>query len=131
MTFFVYNKERCWEHRFQHRPNFENRIKTEEKEVQIMPPYVLPIIVGVACALVFGFLGIVVGIAYRKKVAEAEIGSAEQEAKRIIEEGKHIAEQKKKEALKPLQRKAFFRSLLSVKCKPGFSGQKHVRQNST
>ena len=64
-----------------------------------MPPYVLPIIVGVACALVFGLIGIVVGIQYRKKVAEAEIGSAEQEAKRIIEEGKYIAEQKKKEAL--------------------------------
>ncbi len=63
-----------------------------------MPTYV-GVIIGVACALVFGFLGVLMGIQYRKKVAEAEIGSAEQEAKRIIEEGSKVAEQKKKEAL--------------------------------
>lgn len=63
-----------------------------------MPTYV-GVIIGVVCALVFGFLGVLMGIQYRKKVAEAEIGSAEQEAKRIIEEGSKVAEQKKKEAL--------------------------------
>lgn len=63
-----------------------------------MPTYV-GIIIGVVCALVFGFLGVLMGIQYRKKFAEAEIGSAEQEAKRIIEEGSKVAEQKKKEAL--------------------------------
>ncbi|MCI8387919.1 MAG: ribonuclease Y [Clostridiales bacterium] len=44
-------------------------------------------------------LGIFLGITYRKKVGEAEIGSAEEQAKRIIEEGEHTAESKKKEAL--------------------------------
>lgn len=63
-----------------------------------MPTYV-GVIIGVVCALVFGFIGVLMGIQYRKKVAEAEIGSAEQEAKRIIEEGSKVAEQKKKEAL--------------------------------
>lgn len=63
-----------------------------------MPIYV-GVIIGVVCALVFGFLGVLMGIQYRKKFAEAEIGSAEQEAKRIIEEGSKVAEQKKKEAL--------------------------------
>ena len=36
---------------------------------------------------------------YRKKVAEAEIGSAEEEAKRIVAEGEKEAARKKKEAL--------------------------------
>ena len=63
-----------------------------------MPTYV-GVIIGVVCALVFGVLGVLMGIQYRKKFAEAEIGSAEQEAKRIIEEGSKVAEQKKKEAL--------------------------------
>lgn len=63
-----------------------------------MPTYV-GVIIGVVCALVFGFLGVLMGIQYRKKFAEAEIGRAEQEAKRIIEEGSKVAEQKKKEAL--------------------------------
>ncbi|HCH68242.1 MAG: ribonuclease Y [Clostridiales bacterium] len=64
----------------------------------MLPTYV-GVIIGVVCALVFGFLGVLMGIQYRKKFAEAEIGSAEQEAKRIIEEGSKVAEQKKKEAL--------------------------------
>ncbi|MBQ9468534.1 MAG: ribonuclease Y [Clostridia bacterium] len=64
-----------------------------------MPDIVWYIITGAACALVFGFLGVLLGIKYRKKFAEAEIGSAEQEAKRIIEEGSKTAEQKKKEML--------------------------------
>ncbi len=63
-----------------------------------MPIYV-GVIIGVVCALIFGCLGVLMGIQYRKKFAEAEIGSAEQEAKRIIEEGSKVAEQKKKEAL--------------------------------
>ncbi len=53
-----------------------------------------------AVALVVGVvIGMVLGIAYRKKVTEAKIGSAEQRAKQIIEDGEKIAETKKKEAL--------------------------------
>lgn len=44
-------------------------------------------------------LGIFLGITYRKKVGEAEIGSAEEQARKIIEEGEHTAENCKKEAL--------------------------------
>ena len=44
---------------------------------------ILGIIVGVIVVLVIGFL---LGIVYRKKVAEREISSAEDEAKRIINE---------------------------------------------
>ncbi len=44
-------------------------------------------------------VGIVAGILIRKKVAESKIGSAMQEAKRLIEEGAKVAETKKKEAL--------------------------------
>ena len=44
-------------------------------------------------------VGFVLGMTYRKKVGEAEIGSAEEQAKKIIEEGQRAAESKKKEAL--------------------------------
>ena len=50
-------------------------------------------------AVIFFFIGRINGIAYRKKVAEAEIGSAEEQAKRILEESLKTAETKKKEAL--------------------------------
>ena len=53
---------------------------------------VIAIIVGLG----LGFLG---GIIYRKKVAEAEIGSAEEQAKRIVDDGFKEAETLKKEAL--------------------------------
>ena len=44
-------------------------------------------------------LGMIFGNLYRKKVSEAKIGSAEIEAKRIIDEGEKTAETLKKEAL--------------------------------
>ncbi|MDY3861714.1 MAG: ribonuclease Y [Ruminococcus sp.] len=50
--------------------------------------------VAVGCAV-----GIAVGIAYRKSVAEKEIGSAEQEANKIVSEAIKTAEAKKKEAI--------------------------------
>lgn len=58
--------------------------------------YLIAFIVGVLVLLVIGF---VFGIAYRKRVAEREIGSAEDEAKRIINESIKSAEAKKREAL--------------------------------
>ena len=58
--------------------------------------HIIPIIiVGIICAAA-GFAG---GILYRRKVAEAEIGSAEEQAKRILEDGIKAADTKKKEAL--------------------------------
>ena len=57
------------------------------------------VLIAVVCAIVGAIVGALLGIAYRKKVAEAEIGSAEAQAKKIIDEGTKIAETKKKEAL--------------------------------
>ena len=57
--------------------------------------YVIPIVVGVVTLAV----GILVGFLIRKKIGEAKIGSAEAEAKRILDEGTKNAEAKKKEAL--------------------------------
>ena len=59
-----------------------------------MPEYLIVILIIVALAL-----GIVFGIYYRKKVAEKEISSAEDEAKRIINDAIKSAESKKRETL--------------------------------
>ncbi len=50
-------------------------------------------------AILFLIIGIFIGIARRKKVAEKKIGSAEIEATRIIEEGRKTADTLKKESL--------------------------------
>ena len=60
-----------------------------------MNEILIPIAVGVL-ALAVGFL---VGFLIRKKIGEAKIGSAEVEAKRILEESSKDAEAKKKEAI--------------------------------
>ncbi len=52
--------------------------------------------IAIVVGLGLGFLG---GVVYRKKVAEAEIGSAEEQAKRIVDDGFKEAETLKKEAL--------------------------------
>ncbi len=59
----------------------------------------LAIVIAVATLAVGAVLGFIFGGAYRKKVAENEIGSAEQEAKRIIAEAMRTGEAKKKEAI--------------------------------
>ena len=59
----------------------------------------LSIILIVAGVLVGAGVGVIIGNQYRKKVAEAEIGSAEQEAKRIVADAMKNAEAKKKEAI--------------------------------
>ena len=63
------------------------------------------VIIGIAaaCAVVIAIIASLVafrlGISYRKKVAEAEIGSAEEEAKKIVDDAYKAAQSKKKEAL--------------------------------
>ena len=59
----------------------------------------LQILLTVVAAIVGVLVGAFIGSMYRKKVAEAEIGSAEQEAKRIVSEAIKTAEAKKKEAI--------------------------------
>ena len=58
------------------------------------------LIVGIVVALLAGALiGFALGVKWRKQVAEKEISSAEEEAKRIINESIKSAESKKREAL--------------------------------
>ena len=57
------------------------------------------IIIGVVALLIGGVVGFIVGGAHRKKVAEAAIGSATQEAARIVNAAMTEAEQRKKEAI--------------------------------
>ena len=57
------------------------------------------IVIAVVSAVVFGVLGFVIGGVYRKKVAEAKIGSANEEALRIVNQAVQTAENKKKEAI--------------------------------
>ena len=59
----------------------------------------ITIILAVVSAVVFGAGGFVVGGLHRKKVAEAEIGSANEEALRIVNQAVQTAESKKKEAI--------------------------------
>ena len=56
-------------------------------------------IVAAAAAVIALLIGFLVGIQYRKKVAEKEISSAEDEARRIINEAIKSSESKKREAL--------------------------------
>ncbi len=57
------------------------------------------VIIAVVSAVVLGALGFVAGGLYRKKVAEAKIGSANEEALRIVNQAVQTAESKKKEAI--------------------------------
>ncbi len=57
------------------------------------------VVIAVVSAVVFGALGFVIGGVYRKKVAEAKIGSANEEALRIVNQAVQTAESKKKEAI--------------------------------
>ncbi len=56
-------------------------------------------VVAVVLAIASGFISFRLGISYRKRIAEAEIGSAEAEAKRLVEEAVKTAENKKRESL--------------------------------
>ncbi|MCL2589234.1 MAG: Rnase Y domain-containing protein, partial [Oscillospiraceae bacterium] len=59
----------------------------------------LTLIVAFVVAVVFVVIGFVLGVAYRKRVSEREISSAEEEGKRIINDSIKSAENKKREAL--------------------------------
>lgn len=59
----------------------------------------LLIILAAAAVIVCGAVAFFLGVSYRKRVAEAQIGSAEEEARRIVSETVKAAENKKKEVL--------------------------------
>ena len=56
---------------------------------------VIEVIVGIICAII----GIIIGFFIRKNISESKIGSAELEAKRIVEEATQKSETRKKEIL--------------------------------
>ena len=58
---------------------------------------VIAVIIAVAVGIVCTIIGIVAGITYRKKIAEATIGSAEEKAKNIVNEAIKLGETKQKE----------------------------------
>lgn len=60
---------------------------------------ILAIVLIVGISLAVGVSAFFVGVQYRKKVGEDKIGSAEQEAQRILDEAQRTAEATKKEAL--------------------------------
>jgi len=55
--------------------------------------------IGLVLAVIAAAVAFKLGISHRKKIAEAEIGSAEEQAKRIIADAQKAAEGKKREAL--------------------------------
>ncbi len=59
----------------------------------------LPYIIGGAVAVVLGVVGFAVGMSYRRKSDDKAIGSAKEEAKRILNDAMKTAETKKKELL--------------------------------
>ena len=60
-----------------------------------METVIIKLIIGVVCLII----GVAAGILYRKNVAEKTIGSAEQEATRIINDAIKSGETKKREAI--------------------------------
>ena len=64
---------------------------------------VIAVVVGVVAAAIAFFAG----VSYRRKTAEAKIGSAEEEAKRLINDAMKAAQQKRKEALIEAKDEAF------------------------
>ena len=59
----------------------------------------MQVVLTIVISIVLGVIGFVAGVTYRKKVAEREITSAEEEARRIVNEAIKSAESKKREAL--------------------------------
>ena len=59
----------------------------------------LPYIIGAIVVIIVAVAAFFIGVAHRKRVAEREIGSAEAQAKKILEDAIKAAESKKKEAL--------------------------------
>ena len=57
------------------------------------------ILIPVIVAIVVGFVAFIAGFLYRKSVSEKQIGSAEEQAKKIVSDALHEAEAKKKESI--------------------------------
>ena len=64
-----------------------------------MPQDILLVVSCIVAFLIGAVIAFFVGVQYRKRVAEADLGSAEEEAKRIVSDAIKTAESKKKESL--------------------------------
>lgn len=62
-------------------------------------PELLYVIIGVIIAIFVGIGAFFLGISYRKRIAEAQIGSAEEKARRVIDDAIKTAEAKKREMM--------------------------------
>ena len=76
-------------------PLFERSFLKEEVCCKFMVNFIF-VVIGILVGAALGFFG---GMIYRKKVAEREIGSAEMEATRLINEAIRSGENRKKEML--------------------------------
>lgn len=63
-----------------------------------MPVWAI-IAIAVVLSAVVGTIAFFAGVSHRRKIAEAKIGSAEEEAKRLVNDAMKTAQQKRKEAL--------------------------------
>ena len=72
-----------------------------------MPDSITFYIVSAILLVLIGIIGFVAGFAYRKKIAEKEIGSAEEEATRILNDAIKTAETKKREAVVEAREEVF------------------------
>ena len=78
-------------------PPFHHLFLLKEVQREVMDPiYIVLIVLGAAVLALVSFFA---GITYRKRVGEREIGSAEQEATRLINEAIRSGESRKKELL--------------------------------
>ena len=75
----------------------------DRKMVSPVIAAVIAVVAGVVAAAIAFFAG----VSYRRKTAEAKIGSAEEEAKRLINDAMKAAQQKRKEALIEAKDEAF------------------------
>ena len=76
---------------------------TLDKEVRVINEQSIGLLIGLGAGLIIAVISSLIlfrrGIEHRKRVAEAEIGSAEKEGQRLVSEAEKIAERKKREAL--------------------------------
>ena len=68
---------------------------------------VIAAVIAVVAGVVAAAIAFFAGVSYRRKTAEAKIGSAEEEAKRLINDAMKAAQQKRKEALNEANDEAF------------------------
>ena len=64
-----------------------------------MPSVWITVLAVLVCAVISGVVCFFAGVSHRKKTAEQKIGSAEEEAKRLVNDAMKTAQQKRKEAL--------------------------------